>query len=273
MGERRSCHGQGRDHRRRGAITTNDEAPTAPATAVERLAHQISGRDPDDLFSRELLDWLTGLARFRAFGEANRDKIRKKIRGAADPDQLRDVRAELRTARLLLGDRRIELAFEAYGSGKTGPDFTITFRGARSFNLEVTRLRRLPDATGLGASLLAKLRQLPPSAPNAVLFATDAERAAALDVDSAIHLLRSRADAKDETFFKARGFEGTRGFYERFLRLSAVFVSAEGAEGDARATIWVNRSARIAMPEPAARATLRCFRADLGGVPRIHSGP
>ena len=223
--------------------------------------------------SRELMEWLAGSSRFRAFTEAHRDKIRKKIRGAADPDSVRDVRAELRTARLLLGDRRIELAFEAYGVGKTGPDFTITFRGARSFNLEVTRLRRIPDATGLGASLLAKLRQLPPSAPNAVLLATDAESAAALDVDAAIRMLRSRADAKDEKFFTARGFDGTRGFYERFLRLSAVFVSAEGADGDARASIWVNRSARIARPEAAARAALRCLRADLRSAPHIHSKP
>ena len=207
--------------------------------------------------------WLAGSSRFRTFAEAHRDKIRKKIRGAAEPDSVRDVRAELRTARLLLGDRRIELAFEAYGVGKIGPDFTITFRGTRSFNLEVTRLRRLPDPTGLGASLLAKLRQLPPSTPDAVLMATDAESASALDVDAAIRVLRSRADAKDERFFTARGFDGTRGFYERFLRLSAVFVSAEGADGDARATTWINRSARIAMPEAAARAALRCLRADL----------
>ena len=134
---------------------------------------------------------------------------------------------------MLLADRRIELAFEAYGSGKTGPDFTITFRGSRGFNLEVTRLRRLPDATGLGASLLAKLRQLPPSTPNSVLLATDAGS----------------------------------------LRLSAVFVSAEGADGEARATIWVNRSARIAMPEPAGRASLRCLRVDLKAAAHLHSEP
>ena len=68
-----------------------------------------------------MVEWLAGSPRFRAFAEAHRDKIRKKIRGAADPEALRDVRAELATARLLLADRRIELAFEAYGSGKTGP--------------------------------------------------------------------------------------------------------------------------------------------------------
>jgi hypothetical protein len=212
--------------------------------------------------AHELQSWLTESPRFRTFAEAHRDKIRKKLRGAASPDALQDVRAELRTARLLLADRRIELAFEAYGSGRTGPDFTVTFRSARSFNLEVTRPHRVPDAGGLGASLLAKLRQLPPSAPNAILFAINGDTAEALDIDAATRALRSRADAKDEAFFIARGIDGTRAFYERYLRLSAVFVATEGASGDARATLWFNRSARIAMPEPAARACLRCLRGE-----------
>ena len=209
-----------------------------------------------------MLAWLAGSARFRAFAEAHRDKIRKKFRGATDAESLRDVRAELQTARLLLADRRIELAFEAYGSGRSGPDLTVTFRGSRSFNLEVTRPHRDPDVGGLGASLLAKLRQLPPSAPNAILFAIDGENAGALDVDAATRALRSRADAKDEAFFVTRGFDGTRGFYDRYLRLGAVFVTAEEASGDARATFWFNRSARIPMPDPAARASLRCLRGD-----------
>ena len=79
---------------------------------------------------------------------------------------------ELAGAHRLLGDRRIELAFEAYGSGKPGPDFTVTYRERRSFNLEVTRPHRSPDAASYAGPLLAKLRQLPPSAPNAVLLAT-----------------------------------------------------------------------------------------------------
>ena len=233
-----------------------------PAPTVERLAHELFDRDPRDPMAQELLAWLTGSTRFRAFAEVNRDKIRKKLRTAADAEALRDVRAELRTARLLLADRRIDVAFEAYGSGKTGPDFTVTFRGARSFNLEVTRPHRLLDAAGLAASLLAKLRQLPPSVPNAILFAIPAEDATALDIDGATHLLRARADAKDEAFFTTRGFQGSRAFYERYLRLGAVLVSAEDAVGDARATLWFNRSSRIAMPDPAARACLRCLRAD-----------
>jgi hypothetical protein len=162
-----------------------------------------------------------------------------------------------------LADRRIELAFEAYGSGKRGPDFTITFRGAPSFDLEVTRLRRVVAPGILGASLLGKLRQLSPSTPNAVLFSTRGPAADQVDIDAAVRGLRSRADAKDEDFFTARGFIGSRGFYERYLRLSAVFVSAEGAAGKPTATLWLNRSARIAMPEQAARACLRALGDDV----------
>ena len=148
---------------------------TAPGTAVERLADHLLEGVPGEPLAAELTGWLAGSARFRTFAEAHRDKIRKKLRSAVESEALRDVRAELQAAHLLLADRRIELAFEAYGSGKRGPDFTVTFRGERPFNLEVTRLRRGPEA-GFEGSLLTKLRQLPPSAPNAVLVAIEVQR-------------------------------------------------------------------------------------------------
>jgi hypothetical protein len=211
--------------------------------------------------AEELMGWLSGSARFRTFAEAHHDKIRKKFRKVTDPDALRDVRAELLVAHRLLADPRFDLAFEAYGSGKLGPDFTVSFRGARSFNLEVTRLRRLPEPKSQGAPILAKLRQLPPSVPNAVLLAIDGDTATALDIDAMARTLRSRADAKDEPFFAKRGLEGSRGFYERFLRLSGVIVWCEAAAGDARASLWINRSARIALPERAIQASVQCLRA------------
>jgi hypothetical protein len=242
-------------------VTSSKRAAANAPTAVERLAQDLCDRDPADPMARELIDWLAGSPRFGAFADAYRDKIRKKFHGAADSEALRDVRTELQTARLLLTDRRIDVAFEAYGSGKTGPDLTVTFRAGRPFNLEVTRLRRVPDAAGTGLALLAKLRQLPPSAPNAILLAIDSSTAEAVDVAGAIRALRSRADAKDEPFFAGRGFDGTRGFYDRFLRLGAVFVMCERASGDARAALWANPSARIALPSAAALASLRCLRA------------
>jgi hypothetical protein len=234
---------------------------TAQETAVDRLAQHLLGGVDDDTLTDELGVWLAASPRFRAFADAHRDKIRKKLRGATDADARRDVRAELRVAYALLADRRIELAFEAYGSGKPGPDFTVTFRGDRPFNIEVTRLRRPPDAPGFGRAILAKLRQLPPGAPNALLVAIEGAAAEALDVAAASQALRERADEKDEAFFAARGFDGTRGFYDRYLRLGAVFVWSEDASDDDRAATWINRSARIPLPDRAVRACLACLRA------------
>ncbi|MFL5721306.1 MAG: hypothetical protein ACJ778_12620 [Chloroflexota bacterium] len=209
----------------------------------------------------ELIGWLAGSARFRTFAETYRDKIHKKLRNATDSDTARDVRAELQVARLLLADRRFEVSFEAYGSGKVGPDLTVSFRSTRTFDVEVTRLRRVPDAVGTGNAVMAKLRQLTPSTPNVLLLSIDADTAAGVDVRAATRALRARADAKDEAFFTGRGFDGSRGFYDRFLRLSAVLVWCERATGEARASLWGNRSARIALPDQVARACLACLHA------------
>ncbi|MDQ2674391.1 MAG: hypothetical protein M3Y40_07020, partial [Chloroflexota bacterium] len=114
-------------------------ARRSATTAVDRLIdHLLAERDEPELRT-ELGAWVATSAGFRAFADAHRDKIRKKLRSAGDADALRDVRAELGVAALLLADRRIQLAFEAHGAGHRGPDFTVTFRSSRAFDLEVTR--------------------------------------------------------------------------------------------------------------------------------------
>ena len=226
---------------------------------MERLTEELLGSATDEL-ADELGSWLAGSRRFRGFAEEHREKIRKKLRGAADPDARRDVRAELLVARLLLVDRRIDLAFEGYGSGNPGPDFTVSFRGARSFNLEVTRPRR--GGAGAAATILAKLRQLPPSVPNALLIAIEGDNAAAVDVDGAIRGLRERALVNDDDFFSRGGLRGTREFNLRYRRLGAVIVWCEAARSDARAASWTNASARIPVPARAMRACLDSLRAD-----------
>ena len=116
------------------------------------------------------------------------------------------------------------------------------------------------QAHGYGG-LLAKLRQLPPSVPNAVIVAIDGDDANAFDVAATTRALRSRADAKDDAFFASRGLDGARGFNQRMLRLGAVLVWCDGAAGEARASLWTNRSARIALPDRAIRACVDCLRA------------
>ena len=232
----------------------------ASTTSSQRLVDQLTAGVADEALAAELSGWLAASSRFSRFATAHADKIHKKLRGAPDPESRRDVRAELGAAHLLLADRRIELAYEAYGAGRGGPDFTATFRGGRPFNIEVTRLRRSPAEADGSAQILTKLRQLPPSVPNVVVIAIDGPTATALDVDGAIRGVRSRADRKEEAFFVDRGLASSGAFYERLLRLGAVITWCESAAGDARAALWVNGSARIALSDSVTRGCLACFR-------------
>ena len=233
-------------------------ASVVPSQTVQRLVGYLLDGAAEDPLTEELVVWCTHSARFRVFAEVHRDKIRKKLRSAPDADARRDVRAELRVAQLLLAERRISLAFEAYGSGNRGPDFTVTLGGDR-FNIEVTRLRGDPAGGSFGG-LLAKVRQLPPSIANGVALVIEGDDAGAYDVAAVVASLRARADAKDDALFTARGFDGSRGFKDRFARLGAVFIFAEEAAGAARATVWTNANARIAFPGRANRACLACLR-------------
>ena len=214
---------------------------------------------PNDAITTELAAWLAAEPRYRAFVEANAPKIRKKLRGATDPEARLDVRAELLVARRLVANRRISLAFEAYGA-RGGPDFTVTFVGERPFNVEVTRVRRHAADVDPAPPILAKLRQLPPSIPNLLIVGIPGAARPAVDVEAAVRGLRWRADRKDEAFFAGRGFASARAFYERFLRLGGVVAWREAAIADERASLWVNPSARIPLPAPAARAVAALLR-------------
>jgi hypothetical protein len=230
-----------------------------PPSSVLRLARELTDGAASDSLLPELESWLTGSPRFRAFATANATKIRKKLRGATDAEALRDVRLELAVARMLLVDRRVGLEWERYGSGKVGPDLTLTIPGLRPVNLELTRVRRAPEHLEAGAPWITKLRQLPPGAPNVVVVAIGGGSAMAVDMAASARLIRARADAKDEPFFAARGFEGSRAFYGQFLRLGAMLVWCEDAQDGERATLWRNGSARIAVPDAVARACLTCL--------------
>lgn len=218
---------------------------------VERLIEHLFRDDAADPLADELGDWLSASPRYRRFVEGHRDKVRKKLRGATDAGARLDVRAELRVGSLLLAERRIGLDWEAYGSTEGGPDFTVSYRSKRSFNLEVTRLRRADAAAAQDRPILAKLRQLPPSVPNALLVMVD--QRARFDPTTVARSLRARADGKDEPFFVQRGFKGSREFYDRFLRLGAVIVWADAPSA---AAVWLNRSARIPVPERALHAAV-----------------
>ncbi|MEW6224670.1 MAG: hypothetical protein AB1627_08560 [Chloroflexota bacterium] len=235
--------------------------PSAAAPRIRRLvADLVEAPEPDPALAG-LPAWLAASPRFRAFAEANRDKIRKKLRGATATEARLDVRAELRVAALVLADRRFELEFEAYGAGRRGPDFTATFRAGRPFNVEVTRRRPGPGAASLEPSILGKLRQLPPSASNVLVVAVDGPDGAP-DPGPVLRDLRARADRRDDAFFAARGLGGAAAVNAGLLRMAAVVAWAESGSGAARVTAWANTGARIPLPQPTLRALLAALAAE-----------
>ena len=144
------------------------EEHLATPTATRLAADLVAGTDAHAL-EPELGAWMSASPRFRAFASDHAAKLRKKLRGASDPDALRDVRLELLVARSLLAERRLELAWEPFGARQGGPDFTVTLAGARVTTLEVTRLHRPAASVEPGVPWLAKLRQLPPGVPNVLV--------------------------------------------------------------------------------------------------------
>src|SRR3954471_22878926 len=151
--------------------------PATPSVSAAplRLATDLTAGTLASGLVPELGGWLQQ-PRFRAFVETNQPKIRRKLRDARSAEALGDVRVELRLASLLLADRRFELGFETYGRANLGPDFTLTFRGGRPTDLELTRRRPTTgaDVNPYEAPVLGKLRQLQPSVPSVLVIATDA---------------------------------------------------------------------------------------------------
>jgi hypothetical protein len=217
--------------------------------SIDTLAAAVGVAGP---LGDELTTWLGESRRFRSFVEANRDKIRKKVRTAGDAAAVADVRAELAVARRMVADRRVQLAFEPMGATRGGPDFAVRI-GGRAVTLEVTRPRGDPTPTAISRVVVAKARQMPAGWANVLLIATDGRSAPADDIAEGIRNLRARADRKDEAFFTARGYASARAFYEHFLRLGAVLAWDEGRRGAAAVTTWVNPSARIVVPVRALR--------------------
>src|SRR5512143_827833 len=94
---------------------------------ADLIAYLFAGQ-PHRL-SGELRQWMESSSRFTAFVETYRDKVRKKIRSARDPESALDLRSELEVACCLLADRRLDVAYEPYASAKRrGPDFAVTYR-------------------------------------------------------------------------------------------------------------------------------------------------
>src|SRR5690606_31533679 len=124
---------------------------------------------------REFDGGVRGSRRYKAFATTYRGKIGSKLKNVRDDAGMKDLRAELETAAILLREERFALEYERYAALKQrGPDFTVTFKTHTPFNVEVRRIRNveLEDADPeahigkLMAVLCDKVGQMPPGIVN-----------------------------------------------------------------------------------------------------------
>ncbi|MBL8130773.1 MAG: hypothetical protein JNL42_02860 [Anaerolineae bacterium] len=198
----------------------------------------------------EFAGWLRESRRFRAFATLYRSKIRTKLKNTRDDAGLRDVRAELEAAALLLREERFTLEYEAYAASRQrGPDFTVVFKTHTRFNVEVRRVRSIElddDAHDRAGKLMAvlcdKVGQMPPSLVNLLWLTADHDLSEA-ELTQAAGALRLLAERKVEDYFTRRGFENAADFLRQYQKLSGIVLRAP--EGRA---VWLNPLARHKAP-------------------------
>lgn len=219
-------------------------------TTLDDLLDSIfDGREP--ALYPEFEGWARDSRRFRAFAVSYRAKIRAKLKNARDEDSMKDLRAELAIAALLLRDERFTLEYEKYAALKQrGPDFTVTFKTHTPFNVEVRRIRGVELNDGdteahigkLTAVLCDKVGQMPPSIVNLLWLVAEREISEA-DLIRAATALRQLAERKSEEFFTRRGFESAADFLKQYRRLSGIVLRQSGENA-----LWLNPLARHQAP-------------------------
>jgi len=211
-------------------------------------------------FQPEFEGWVKDSRRFRVFATTYRAKIRAKLKNVRDEGGMKDVRAELETAQLLLREERFTLEYEKYAASRQrGPDYTVTFKTHTPFNVEVRRIRsvelenRDSDAhlVKLMAVLCDKVGQMPPSIVNLLWLTADGILTEA-DLSSAAAALRQLAERKVEDFFTRRGFASAADFLRQYRQLSGVVLYQPGT-----VTVWLNPLARHKAPPEIATAIER----------------
>ncbi len=226
-------------------------------TIDELLVYIFEGKTHD--LATQFAAWVMASARFKAFAETYRDKIRKKIRGIRDEQGLRDLQFELEVAFLLLQERHFAVEYEKGGVGKQrGADFHVTFRTRIPFNVEVKHIRfseqeqrsEEQEFSKIVNTACQKIGQLAPGMINLLVVTYDTAIHGGYDVVASMSRLRLLAEQRDDAFFLKRGFEGSRDFLKQFQRLSAVlFRSNHVAPGQAAQSIfWPNALARPRLP-------------------------
>ena len=226
---------------------------TKPA---DLIAYLFEGQP--HLLASELYRWMEGSSRFTAFVETYRDKIRKKLRVAREPETILDLRGELEVAYCLLNDRRLAVAYEPYASTqRRGPDFAVTYRVNLVFNIEVARLR-VEESGGNGIDLprkeerilrilLYKLGQMQPGKANLLVIHTRQELAGLIDLEGLMQNVKARVEKRDTTFYEMSRYLNPAAFYKDFLHLSGILLWTTPAQ------FWINKQARPSLDEKVLR--------------------
>jgi hypothetical protein len=218
-------------------------------TLDDLLDYIFDGKKP--ALYPEFEGWVRGSRRFKAFAVSYRSKIRTKLKNVRDEGGMKDLRAELETAALLLREERFTLEYEKYAASKQrGPDFTVTFKAHTPFNVEVRRIRSVELDDGdtearigkLMAVLCDKVGQMPPSIVNLLWLIAEREIPVA-DLTRAVMTLRQLAERKAEDFFTRRGFESAADFLRQYRQMSGIVLHQSGEN-----VLWLNSLARHKAP-------------------------
>jgi hypothetical protein len=215
------------------------------------LSYLFEGKNP--ALYPEFEGWVRGSRRFRAFASSYRSKIRTKVKNARDDGGMKDLRAELEAAVLLLHEERFTLEYEKYAASKhRGPDFTVTFKTHTPFNVEVRRIRSVESDEEdtqarigkLVAVLCDKVGQMPPSIIN-LLWLTAERGISEADLTHAVVSLHRLADRKAQDFFRRHGYESAADYLKQYRQLSGIVLRRPGEN-----IVWLNSLARHkALPE------------------------
>jgi hypothetical protein len=208
----------------------------------------FDGKKPP--FYAEFKGWVQKSRRFKAFATTHNTKIRSKLKNVRDENGMKDLRAELETAMILLHEERFTLEYERYTASKQrGPDFTVIFKTHTPFNVEVRRIRSIELDTDealtskLMAVLCDKVKQMPTSIIN-LLWLIPENTVSEADITLAMVTLRQMAERKTEEFFIQRGFKNSADFLKHYSQLSGIILHQPKEH-----VIWLNSLAKHKAPQ------------------------